>query len=26
VGALPEKMLREVITQFMDVVAQPSAS
>jgi len=26
VGALPEKMLREVITQFMEVVAQPSAS
>jgi thioredoxin 1 len=25
VGALPEKMLREVITQFMEVVAQPSA-
>jgi thioredoxin 1 len=24
VGALPEKMLREVVTQFMEVVAQPS--
>ncbi len=26
VGALPEKMLRELINQFMEVVAQPTAS
>jgi thioredoxin len=25
VGALPERMLREVITQFMEVVGQPSS-
>ncbi|MCL4560289.1 MAG: thioredoxin [Chloroflexi bacterium] len=26
VGALPERMLRDVITQFMEVVGQPSVS
>ena len=26
VGALPENMLRELVNQFMEVVAQPSAS
>jgi thioredoxin 1 len=26
VGALPEKMLRDIVTQFLDVVQQPSSN